>query len=53
MTVFFVIVIITKAYTHRILELVNRLGVAHYIKKDLQPYLPAGYYNPLRRPQHH
>lgn len=42
-----------EAYTHRMLELVNRLGVAHYIKKDLQPYLPRGYFNPLRRPQHH
>jgi DNA repair photolyase len=42
-----------ESYTHRILELVNRLGVAHYIKKDLQPYLPAGYWNPLRRPQYH
>lgn len=39
-------------YTHKIVELVNRLGVKHYIKKDLQPYLPAGYYNPLRIPQH-
>lgn len=42
-----------EAYTHRVLDLVNRLGVAHYIKKDLQPYLPAGYWNPLRRPQYH
>jgi len=40
-------------YTHRCLELVNRLGVAHYIKRDLQPYLPPGYWNPLRRVQHH
>lgn len=42
-----------EAYTHAMLELVNRLGVAHYIKKDLQPYLPPGYHNPLRVPQHH
>lgn len=42
-----------EAYTHKILELVNRLGVKHYIKKDLQKYLPAGYHNPLRIPQHH
>lgn len=40
-------------YTHRILETVNRLGVKHYIKKDLQKYLPAGYHNPLRVKQHH
>lgn len=35
-----------ESYTHRTLELVNRLGVKHYIKKDLQKYLPEGYYNP-------
>lgn len=40
-------------YTHRILETVNRLGVKHYIKKDLQKYLPVGYYNPLYITQHH
>lgn len=39
-------------YTHRVLELVSRLGVKHYIKRDLQKYLPAGYHNPLRVPQH-
>lgn len=42
-----------ESYTHRILELVNRLGVKHYIKKDLQKYLPAGYYNPKYIDQHH
>lgn len=42
-----------KLYTHRIIELVNKLGVKHYIKKDLQPFLPAGYPNPLRVQQHH
>lgn len=41
-----------ESYTHRIVDLVNRLGVRHYIKKDLQKYLPAGYHNPLRVPQH-
>lgn len=40
-------------YTQRIVELVDRLGVKHYIKKDLQPFLPEGYYNPKRIPQHH
>ncbi len=34
-----------KSYTHRMLELVNKLGVKHYIKKDLQIYLPDGYKN--------
>lgn len=42
-----------QEYTERIVELVNRLGVKHYIKKDLQPYLPFGYHNPKRIPQHH
>ncbi|MFE8034370.1 radical SAM protein [Thiohalocapsa marina] len=42
-----------EAYTHAILELVNRLGAAHYIKKDLHRHLPEGYPNPLRRLQAH
>ena len=41
-----------ESYTHRILELVNRLGVRHYIKKDLQRYLPDGYHNPKYISQH-
>lgn len=41
-----------RDYTLRMIELVNRLGVRHYIKHDLQPYLPAGYPNPKRVPQH-
>lgn len=40
-------------YTHRMIDVCNRLGVAHYIKKDLQQYLPEGYVNPLRVNQHH
>lgn len=42
-----------ESYTHRMIELCNKLGVRHYIKKDLQKYLPEGYSNPLRVPQHH
>lgn len=42
-----------KDYTERAIELCNNLGVNHYIKKDLQPYLPEGYSNPLRVKQHH
>lgn len=42
-----------EAYTHRMLELLNRLGKAHYVKRDLQGFLPPGYHNPLRVPQHH
>ncbi len=40
-------------YTQRMVDLCQRLGVRHYVKKDLQPFLPAGYPNPLRVPQHH
>ncbi len=40
-------------YTLRILDVVNRLGVKHYIKQDLQKYLPEGYYNPRYIEQHH
>jgi len=41
-----------ESYTQRIVHLVSRLGVKHYIKRDLQKYLPEGYYNPLRITQH-
>lgn len=40
-------------YTLRMIDLCARLGVRHYVKKDLQGFLPAGYPNPLRVPQHH
>lgn len=42
-----------QAYTHRMIEKLQRLGAKHYIKKDLQKYLPPEYPNPLRVPQHH
>ena len=42
-----------QGYTERMIELLTRLGKAHYIKQDLQPYLPPGYHNPLRVPQYH
>lgn len=42
-----------KGYTERMIELCQKLGVKHYIKRDLQPFLPAGYPNPLRIHQHH
>lgn len=42
-----------EGYTQRIIAKLTRLGKAHYIKRDLQKYLPAGYPNPLRVPQHH
>lgn len=40
-------------YTHRMIDKLQRLGKKHYIKLDLQPYLPPGYHNPLRVQQHH
>jgi hypothetical protein len=42
-----------RDYTLRMLDTLNRVGARHYIKKDLQPFLLAGYPNPLRVPQHH
>ena len=40
-------------YTIRMIDICDKLGVNHYIKKDLQPYLPKDYHNPLRVQQHH
>lgn len=42
-----------EEYTHRTVELVNRLGIKHYIKHDLQKFLPPGYHNPKYIEQHH
>jgi DNA repair photolyase len=42
-----------RSYTERMIDLCGELGLRHYVKKDLQPYLPEGYQNPLRVPQHH
>jgi DNA repair photolyase len=42
-----------KDYTHRMIATLNELSAKHYIKRDLQKYLPPGYPNPLRVPQHH
>jgi hypothetical protein len=39
-------------YTARMVDLCQKLGVKHYIKRDLQPWLEVGYDNPLRVPQH-
>jgi len=41
-----------EGYTGGIVELCAQLGIRHYIKQDLQPFLPHGYFNPLRVPQH-
>jgi DNA repair photolyase len=42
-----------NSYTLRMIGTLNELGARHYIKRDLQKYLPPGYPNPLRVPQHH
>ncbi|CAN7376613.1 hypothetical protein LJR220_003353 [Bradyrhizobium sp. LjRoot220] len=42
-----------RDYTLRMIDKLSALGKRHYIKKDLQPFLPTGYHNPLRVPQHH
>ena len=40
-------------YTLRMIEKLQKLGKRHYIKRDLQGFLPEGYVNPLRIEQHH
>jgi hypothetical protein len=42
-----------RDYTLRMIDKLQALGKRYYIKKYLQPFLPAGYYNPLRVAQHH
>ena len=42
-----------RDYTLRMLDLVTQVGAAHYIKRDLQQFLPEGYLNPIRVLQHH
>ena len=38
-------------YTHRMIDVMAETGSAHYFKRDLQSYLPAGYPNKLRHQQ--
>lgn len=40
-----------KQFTADVLNVVSDTGAAHYIKRDLQPYLPEGYANPMRMDQ--
>lgn len=42
-----------REYTARMVDLLHGLGKPHYIKADLQPFLPPGYVNPVRVQQHH
>jgi DNA repair photolyase len=41
-----------QSFTQRVISLCAELNVRHYIKKDLQKFLPAGYPNPKYIPQH-
>jgi DNA repair photolyase len=41
-----------RGYTLRMIDKLQALGKRHYIKADLQGYLPPGYFNPLRVPQY-
>ena len=40
-----------KRFTADVLKVLEETGAKHYIKKDLQPYLPGGYTNPMRTDQ--
>lgn len=40
-----------REFTERVLEVLAQTRSEHYIKKDLQPYLPAGYVNMKYREQ--
>ena len=37
-----------KQFTSDALRVLDECGARHYIKRDLQPYLPVGYNNPMR-----
>jgi len=41
-----------EAYTHSMIELVDKLSINCYFKRDLQSFLPPGYPNQLRVQQH-
>lgn len=42
-----------RQFAEDVLKVVGDLGKKHYIKKDLQPFLPAGYDNPRHISQAH
>ena len=42
-----------KDFTLKVIELCARLDVKHYLKLDLQPFMPAGYDNQRHIEQHH
>jgi DNA repair photolyase len=37
-----------RQFTHDVVKVLTEVGARHYIKRDLQPYLPPGYDNPMR-----
>jgi DNA repair photolyase len=41
-----------KDYTLHMVDLCQKLNIKHYIKKELQQFLPDNYYNPRRIVQH-
>jgi DNA repair photolyase len=41
-----------KKFTADVLNVLSETGARHYIKRDLQPFLPKGYENPMRVDQH-
>ena len=41
-----------ESFTHRVIDLCQKYDIKHYIKLDLQKYLPAGYPNVMRINQH-
>ena len=40
-----------RQFTADVLRVLEETGARHYVKRDLQPYLPAGYDNPMRMDQ--
>lgn len=42
-----------KSYTLRMIDVLQKHGCKHYIKEDLQEFLPEGYVNPKRVIQHY
>lgn len=42
-----------EAFAHKVVDLCAQLSIKHYIKKDLQKYLPEGYPNHKYVTQHH
>jgi len=42
-----------KRFTGEVLDVLHQVGARHYIKRDLQPFLPAGYPNVKRLAQYH